>query len=85
MMRVFRNAAAPFALLILSACASGAGSGVAQLSALCAQQYQQASEQVRAGGAHAQEQRGAVYTHYVSPDCQREQATLDKASDPARR
>ena len=76
MNRFFRCTAASSVLLALSACATPGGD-VAQLSPMCAQQYQQASEQVR-GGDHAQEQRNAAYTHFVSPDCKREQEGLDR-------
>jgi hypothetical protein len=62
---------------LLSACATTDGAGVAGLSPLCAQEYQQAGERVQGGGEHAQEQRGAVYTHYVSPNCRQEQQRLN--------
>lgn len=75
MTRILLGAAAMSLCLALSACATGAGGGVAELSPVCAQQYQQASEQSRGVG----EQQRAVYTHYVSPNCREEQERLDKA------
>ncbi|MGO1072083.1 hypothetical protein [Lysobacter sp. CA199] len=79
MNRIIPTALLLSACLALSACVTGEGAGVAGLSPLCAQEYQQASERVQGGGEHAQEQRGAVYTHYVSPNCRQEQERLDKS------
>lgn len=79
-----------FALLfsasaVLSSCATDASLGVAELSPQCAQQYQQAGEHVQGGGEYASEQRGAAYTHYVSPNCKQEQERLQKSQQPAAR
>ncbi|MBX9400217.1 hypothetical protein K4L06_02770 [Lysobacter sp. BMK333-48F3] len=73
MNRVLFGAAALSAAMLSSACASGDGLGVAELSPLCAQQYQQASEHARGGG----EQERATYIHHVSPNCRQEQERLE--------